>query len=233
MIQKHCVIGLGEIGSALKTVFKADGEDPFKKEFAPLTHYDYLHIAFPYSNEFLNEVKQYQKKFTPKYTIIHSTVPIGVSGLCNANHSPVRGVHPNLVDGILTFKKFIGGPDCWEIAKEFKHFRLNCLCVRDAKHTEAMKLIDTTQYGIQIMMNKIIHEWCEKYGVDFNIVYTLGNETYNDGYSKMFRPEVVRPYLKYMEGKIGGHCVLPNALLLQKYSPIQIAKMVLDYNERL
>lgn len=230
---KHVVVGLGEIGQALKTIFKADGEDPFKKEFAPLEQYNYLHIAFPYSNNFVADVKSYQKKFKPKYTIIHSTVPMGVSGLCNANHSPVRGVHPNLVDGILTFKKFIGGPDAFEIAKEFGHFRISCMCVRDPKQTEALKMIDTTQYGIQIMLNKQIHEWCKKYNLDFNFVYTLANETYNDGYTKLLRPEVVRPHLKFMEGKIGGHCVLENALLLQKYSPIQIAKMVLDYNERL
>ena len=230
---KHVVIGLGEIGTALKTIFKADGVDPFKKIDAPLTHYDWLHIAFPYSDEFVKQVKEYQKRFTPKYTIIHSTVPMGISGLCNANHSPVRGVHPNLIDGILTFKKFVGGPDCWEIAKEFKHFRINCMCVRESRQTEALKLLDTTQYGVQIMINKQIHEFCKKNELDFNFVYTLANESYNEGYTKLFMPHVVRPHLKFMEGKIGGHCVLQNALLLQKYSPIQLAKMILDFNERL
>lgn len=230
---KHVVVGLGEIGSALQTIFKADGVDRGKNVTASEPHYDWLHIAFPYSEKFVQYVKEYQKKFTPKYTIIHSTVPMGTSGLCNANHSPVRGVHPNLVDGILTFKKFVGGPDCWEIAKEFKHYRIDCMCVREARQTEALKLLDTTQYGVQIVINKQIHEFCKKHKLDFNVVYTLANQTYNEGYMKLFRPEVVRPYLKFIDGQIGGHCVLQNALLLQKHSPIQMAKYVLDFNERL
>lgn len=230
---KHCVIGLGEVGMALKEIFKADGEDPHKKEFAEQKHYDFLHIAIPYSDYFVKIVKDYQKKYTPKYTIIHSSVPIGTSQECNANHSPIRGVHPNLKDGILTFKKFIGGADCFEIAKEFKHFRIETMCVRDSKQTEALKLIDTTQYGIQILINKQIYQWCKKNGLDYNLVYTLANETYNDGYMKLLRPEVVRPYLKYMEGKIGGHCVVENATLLNKFSPIGIAKLVLDFNKTL
>lgn len=230
---KHCVVGLGEIGTALKTIFKADGEDPFKNEFAENKHYDYLHICIPYTDYFVKQVKDYQKKYTPKYTIIHSTVPLGTTQECNANHSPVRGVHPTMIDGILTFKKFIGGQDCFEIAKEFKHFRIDSICTRDSKTTEALKLIDTTQYGNLILMNKEIFNWCKKNGVDFNIVYNLGNETYNDGYVKLLRPEVVRPYLKFVEGKIGGHCVVNNAILLNRFSPIPMAKRIIDENNKL
>lgn len=230
---KHVVVGLGEIGSAIREVFKADGEDPFKNIFAEDRHYNYLHICIPFSKDFHKEVKRYQAKFTPNYTVIHSTVPIGTSGSLNAHHSPVRGVHPYLVDGILTFKKFIGGPDCFEIANEFKRYRIHSLCVRDARHTEALKLIDTTQYGVLLMMQKEIYKWCEDNKVDFNMVYTLANETYNDGYVKMFRPEVVRPYFKYMKGKLGGHCIIPNAKLLMEYSPIPCAKKLLDDNQKI
>lgn len=229
-MSKHCVIGLGEIGKALQEILKCDGED--LKIQAPLKHYDYLHIAFPYDDYFEKEVKKYQDKFTPKFTIVHSTVPIGTCEKLNAHHSPVRGVHPNLVDGILTFKKFLGGPQAFDIANELKKYRINCMCVREARHIEALKLIDTTQYGMMICINKEIYKWCQKNGVDYNIVYTLGNETYNDGYVKLFRPEVVRPHLTYMEGQIGGHCVLPNAKILERYSPIGIAKYILDSNKK-
>ena len=230
---KHCIVGLGEVGSALKEIFKADGEDPFKKEYAENKHYDYLHICIPYTDYFIKQVQDYQKKYTPKYTIIHSTVPIGTSLECNAHHSPVRGVHPNLVDGILTFKKFMGGPDCFEIAKEFGHYRITCMCTREARNTEALKLIDTTQYGNLIMMQKEIYNWCLKYKLDYNLIYTLGNETYNEGYTKLFRPDVVRPFLKHMEGKIGGHCVENNAILLNRFTPIPMAKHILDENKKL
>ena len=230
---KHCIIGLGEVGMAIKEIFKADGEDPSKNEFAENKHYDYLHICIPYNDYFVKNVKDYQKKYTPKYTIIHSTVPIGTSLECNANHSPVRGVHPKLKDGILTFKKFIGGQDCFELAKEFKNYRIETMCVRDSRETEALKLIDTTQYGNLIMMQKEIYNWCKKNNLDFNFVYTLANETYNDGYIKLLKPEVVRPYLKHMEGKIGGHCVLENAKILNRFTPIPMAKHILDENKKL
>jgi hypothetical protein len=225
--KKHLVIGLGEVGLALVKVFKCDGEDKFKDIEATEKSYKFLHIAFPYKDEtFIEEVKRYQDKYSPTYTIIHSTVPIGTSIKCSALHSPVRGVHPHLADSILTFKKFLGGDECFEVAQEFKKFRVDCLCTRDSRNTEAMKLWDTTQYGWFIILNKVIHQYCKDKGLDFNIVYSLANETYNDGYTKMLRPEVMRPYLAYMEGQIGGHCVLPNAELLKHW----VGDLIIDEN---
>lgn len=218
----HAVIGLGEVGLALVEVFKCDGEDPFKDIFAEEKHYDFLHIAFPYSESFIDEVVKYQNKFSPKYTIIHSTVPIGTSRKCGALHSPIRGVHPHLADSIKTFKKFLGGDNVWEVSKEFEKYGISCLCTNDPANTEALKLWDTTQYGVFIMLNKEIHQFCKTNNLDFNIVYTLANETYNEGYTKMFRPEVMRPYLQFKDEPIGGHCVIPNAKLLDSYSAQQL-----------
>ena len=231
--KRHLVIGLGQIGSALVEIFKCDGEDKFQNIEASEKHYVFLHISFPYSDDFISEVKRYQDKYNPKYTIIHSTVPMGTTEKCGANHSPVRGIHPHLKEGILTFKKFIGGEDCFEIASEFKKYRIDCLCVHDSKVTEALKLIDTTQYGYLIMLNKEIYKWCQKYGLNFDIVYSLANETYNDGYTKLFHPQVVRPYLDYRNEPIGGHCVIPNAKLLMKDTPIHCAEWILEENDKL
>jgi len=61
-----------------------------------------------------------------------------------------------------------------------------------------------------IALNKYIHKWCVQNGIDFDIAYTEFNKTYNDGYEKLGKLNVVRPYLKHMDGKIGGHCVMPN-----------------------
>jgi hypothetical protein len=221
-VSKHVVIGLGEVGSALVEVFKCDGEDSFKDIFAEEKSYELLHIAFPYSENFIEEVKRYQNKFNPKYTIIHSTVPIGTSRKCGAMHSPIRGVHPHLAESIKTFKKFLSGDDVWEVSKIFAEHGISCMCTNDQENTEALKLWDTTQYGILIMLNKEIHQFCKRNKLDFNVVYTLANETYNEGYLKMFRPEVVRPYLVYKDEPIGGHCVIPNAKLLDSYLAQQL-----------
>lgn len=232
---KHLVVGLGEIGTALVQIFKAEGEDKFKNIHAPEGDYKFMHIAFPYVDDsFLDEVRAYQEKFNPKYTVIHSTVPIGTSDKLEAVHSPVRGVHPHLKDSILTFKKFVGGKYAFEVSEEFKKYRIKTLCTLHARNTEALKLMSTTQYGVFIMLNKEIYNWCKENEVDFNIVYTLANETYNEGYTKMFRPEVMRPYLKYFgEEKLGGHCIIPNCELLEKYSPFESAKDILEKNATL
>jgi len=227
---KHIVIGLGEVGMALAKVFKCDGEDKHKGIEAPREGYKYLHIAFPYKDEsFIDEVKAYQEKHDPKYTIIHSTVPIGTSDKCNALFSPIRGIHPHLVDSIKTFKKFIGGDACFEVAVEFKKFRVSCVCTRDTRNIEALKMWSTTQYGAFLMLNKEIYKYCEDNNLDFNIVYTIANETYNDGYTKMLMPNVVRPILEYRDEPIGGHCVIPNCKILES----ETAKEILEKNGRL
>lgn len=220
----HVVVGLGEVGLALTLLFKCNGEDKFKNISLISKKYTFLHIAFPWTKNFIEQVKEYQSKFDPTYTIIHSTVPLGVSKKCNANHSPVRGVHPNILEGLKTFVKFIGGPNYLEISQEFNKFGIKTYCTNNSNNTEALKLWDTTQYGVLIELNKEIHEFCTNNDLDFNMVYTEANRTYNEGYSALNRPEVVRPYLNYDSGKIGGHCVIPNSKLFSSESTKLIIK---------
>lgn len=202
------IIGYGEVGQALHKIVGGDVYDE-KTE----GQFDVLHICFPFSKTFIKSVKDYQKKFEPNLTIIHSTVKLGTSRKLGAVHSPIRGVHPNLELGIRTFVKFFGGKQSKEAASIFENLGLKTECSPNQEDTEALKLWDTTQYGAMILLNKEIHKWCEENRVDFNFVYGRGNETYNEGYTKLGRQEVVRPILKYTEGKIGGHCVVPNSFL--------------------
>lgn len=227
--KNHLVVGLGEVGLALSKVFKCDGEDPYKNIMASQERYDFLHIAFPYSKTFIKSTKEYIKKYNPQYTIIHSTVPVGTSDKIEALHSPIRGVHPHLARSIQTFKKFLGGKKSREVAEEFKKFKINCICVDNSRDTEALKLWDTTQYGVFIMLNKEIYKYCNDNNLDFNTVYTLANQTYNEGYTKMSRPEVMRPFLEYRNEKVGGHCVINNAKILKSSS----SKMILKLNKSL
>jgi hypothetical protein len=110
--------------------------------------------------------------------------------------------------------------------KFFKQKGLKTICIKSARDTEALKLIDTFQYGWLIALEKNIHQFCEDNDLDFDTIYTLGNKTYNEGYTKLKRPEVVRPYLKHMKGKIGGHCVIQNCHLTQ----FHLAKKLLELN---
>lgn len=222
----HCVAGVGEVGGAvlkvLKQKYKAFG---LNKDDSKTRPYDVLHICFPYSRDFIKKIKEFNSD--KKLIIIHSTVPIGISRKLNAVHSPIRGIHPNLYGGIKTFVKYFGGARANEAARYFRRLGVKCVGVKDSETTEALKLWDTTQYGWMIILNKEIKKWCDKHKVDFNTIYSYANQTYNKGYVKLNKKEVVRPFLKYMEGKIGGHCVMPNADLLKS----SISRVIQKFNK--
>jgi len=219
----NLIIGYGEIGKGIHNVVGGDYIDRLEGKYEE-KHYDIIHICIPYSNYFNSTVKGYIKRFTPKITIVHSTVPVGTCKKLGVVHSPVRGVHPHLEEGIRTFVKYFGGEQAREAAKYFETFGIKTKTTKSSNDTEALKLWSTTQYGAMILLNKEIFNWCKKHKVDFDLVYTDANQTYNEGYIKLGRPEVVRPVLKYTEGKIGGHCVANNTKLFNSKTTKDINK---------
>ncbi len=230
---KHLVVGQGEVGKAIAEVL-SDKYEVKIKDIAPVKYdkeFDVLHICFPYFDSFVQEVKTLQRKFLKDggITIIHATVPVGTSDKCNAVHSPVRGVHPHLAQGIKTFVKYFGGADAYDAAKVFSELGIQTKINPDAKNMEAGKLWDTTKYGWNIILEKAIHQWCEQNGIDFSVVYTDFNKTYNEGYEKLGHPEYKKYILQHKEGKIGGHCVINNCHLLDS----EITKFLLEQDRML
>jgi hypothetical protein len=212
---KHLVIGLGEVGSAIQRILQCDGTDATRKRKPEGGPYDMLHICFPYSDSFVESVEKYVHEYVPKYVVVHSTVPVGTCDAHSWIHSPVRGVHPNLELGIRTFTKYFGGINADVAAGVFDHLDITTLTTTHAKDTEALKLWDTTQLGVMVILEKEIYAYCERHGLDFDMVYRHANKSYNEGYMKLGRPEVVRPYLAQHDGPIGGHCVIPNATIMR------------------
>lgn len=225
---KNLVIGnAGQIGSAIQRILECDGYDNVNANEMPSEHYDALHITIPYSENFIEIVKKYLNIYEPDICIIHSTVPIGTTEqIPNAVYSPCRGVHPELEKGIRTFVKYFAGDKSDVAAGIFKEKGMTCTIARYPKATrslEAAKLWDTTQYGWNIVLEKAIHTYCVENNLDFKLVYTLFNESYNYGYEKLGFPQYKKYILEHRIGKIGGHCVIPNLELLK--SPItQIIK---------
>lgn len=214
---KGLVIGAGEVGKSLFNVLKEHYATSIVDVSPPdVEAIEILHIAFPYSDNFIQYVKDYQEKYKPKYTVIHSSVPVGTSEQCGATHSPIRGLHPHLESGIKTFVKFIGGSQASEVADYFRRAGLRVALFDKATTTEAMKLFDTTYYGVCIDFAKRVKEYCDKHDLNFHEVYTLGNQTYNEGYTQLGHPEFVRPVLQPIMKPIGGHCIVPNRELLKK-----------------
>lgn len=221
-VSNSLVIGLGEVGKAIANILNCDGID--KDEIAPESRYKFLHICIGYSEKFIEAVEFYQSFYAADYTIIHSTVPIGTSRKLHATHSPIRGVHPELEEGIRTFTKYFGGPEAMVVGRIFEMKKIPVFFCNNQEDTEALKLWDTTIYGINILIEKEIYKFCKDHGLKFSTIYTHANYTYNKGYQKLGKPQ----YSKYMlehrnEEKIGGHCILPNAKLLD--SPL--AKLLL------
>lgn len=211
----NLVIGFGEIGKAVQAVLGCDHHD--LNESTAKGEYDIIHVCIPYNSEFEKNVVLYQQLFNPKHTVIHSTVPVGVSSKLNAVHSPVRGVHPTLEQSVRTFVKYFGGKDAEIVAKEFEKKGVTCIYLSEAKTTELMKLVDTTSYGVNILIQKEIKRLCDEHGVSFDDVYTSSNLTYNEGYEKMTMPQFKKYVLKDYPGKIGGHCILPNIELFDSW----------------
>ena len=215
----HLICGRGEIGKSLKRVlqpfYKIVSLDKNEADFADNTPIEVMHICFGYSDKFISEVKRYQEKYKPKYTVIHSTVPVGTSRQCGATHSPCRGMHPYLEEGIKTFVKFIGGEQASEVSHYFRRAGLKVILFDKQETTEAGKILDTEYYRHCIEFAHKVKKYCIQHDLNFHEVYTLFNQTYNSGYSELGHSEFIRPVLQPIMTPIGGHCVLQNKDLIK------------------
>lgn len=229
-INNTIIVGFGEIGKSLNNVLKKKysihivelNSEPNVEDV------DVMHICFPYSRSFVKEVNRYRKKYNPKHVVIHSTVKVGTAKKCNAYYSPVRGIHPHLEKSLKTFIKYLA-PRCDYLVKYFKNVGIP-IEVHDSRETlEAMKLYCTTVYGLSIIAEKEIYKFCKKNKLDYEMVYGKSNRTYNSGYKKLGFPQYARYDLKHHDGKIGGHCVIPNCYLLDT----EIAKFIIKQNKLL
>lgn len=230
---KTLIIGYGQIGKALEKVLAPHYDVSVRdKEDLDVKGIEIIHICFPFSLSFINQVKKYQKQYKPKYTVIHSTVPVGVSRKCNAIHSPVRGIHPNLESGIKQFTKFLGGEQASEVADYFRRAGIKVYLTDKQEATELMKIWSTTWYGMDIEKTKQIKRDCDKNEVPFEM-WTIWTDTYNKGYNKLGYPEYSRPNLIPIMKDEGGHCIRPNAEMLDnKFTNFIKSKSLSSYEDQ-
>ena len=238
--QKIGILGYGEIGKAISKFY----ENPKIKDLQRddgLDNVDILHVCIPWSDNFLSIIEKEIKGINPKLTIIHSTVaPNTTKTLAeklkgSVVHSPVRGVHPNLFEGIKVFIKYIGADN-----KEFGDItesHLNSLGIKTklfspSVTTELGKVLDTTYYGVCIAWHKEMKKMCDDFNVDFDIVVTDFNKTYNDGYTQLGKTNVIRPVLFADDTPIGGHCVIENTEILKKNFESEALDLILKYKKK-
>ena len=228
-METSIIVGYGEIGKSLHQVIgPALVHDP---EFSEVktTGFDVMHICFPPSDSFVKDVKAYQKRFRPNLTIIYSTVPIGttleIGGM--TVHSPVEGRHPELAEGIKAVR-WIGGDnfDAVDLAVDFWRPRANHIeSFGNSKWTEFLKLRSTSKYAINIAWTEYEAKVAEELGLDYSFV-----QDFDSYYNEIYRddPRIQRYILSPPNGKIGGHCLIPNAKILNKQYPDSMLDKILE-----
>lgn len=247
------ILGFGEIGESLKRVYDIKNyqviiRDPFKNINSELSKCDIVNICIPYFsyNKFLTSLKELNLK-NNCIVIIHSTIEISTTNKIQIElpnlifvHSPVRGVHPNLYEGLITFEKYIGFSDRYykndkvinTVVNHLKYLNIKPV-VCSSKESELAKLISTTLYGVNIAAVEDVGQLCDKFEVNFDKVYTNWQKDYNEGYKKLGVHHVQRPVLKRIpnpEKIIGGHCVIPNSVILKNIGEENLSKFVLRYS---
>lgn len=208
---RDLVVGLGEIGSPLLEMIKSRGISvqgyDLKNKTVIEDKYDYIHICFPYTDDFENQVKPYLKLGK---VVIHSTVKPNTSKNLGVVYSPTSGVHARMLFDIGRYLKWYSGKPDSEFEKRFPL----CMNVPDSTKLENTKIIvDTTYYGWLIAFRKHVDENYDVYWEFANQIQAyLGN----------------RPIMYNDRKPIGGHCVIQNLPLLGdelfnsvigKYSP--------------
>ncbi len=230
------ILGYGEVGQAIAKFFKNPKIKDLNKNDG-LKGVEILHICIPWSEKFLDIVKKEIGSIKPKLSIIHSTIPPGTTQKIGAMavHSPVRGIHPHLHKGIKTFVKYVGADDkkAGQLAKKhLESLGIKTKVFYPSTTTEIGKLLDTTYYSLVIAWHGEKKKLCDKFGVNFDWAVTDFNQTYNDGYKKLGKHNVIRPVLIPPQGYIGGHCLIPNAKLLEKYFKSKAIDLILEYKPK-
>lgn len=230
------IIGYGQIGKAVYSVIsKTDKIYIYDKkrergEYPAIV--DVMHVCFPYEDEdFIQAVKDYIKEFKPFNVVIWSTVPIGTTKhIKGAVHSPVEGVHPNLDRSIKNMVRWVGANDATEamfFEDYFKKMLLKVKVVPSSNFTELLKLRSTAKYGVNLVWTDYENHLAEKYGMDFEYLKEFDKD-YNRLYHNLGMDWAQRYILNPPGGHIGGHCVVPNAKLLDKQNPHEMLKMIKD-----
>lgn len=250
-------MGFGEIGSSLYRIYELAKfknlikRDPYNGLNDSLSNCDIVNVCIPYFGfkKFVDAIKELNLRKNC-VVIIQSTLGVGTCDKLQNEldvvivHSPVRGVHPNLTEGMLTFDKYLGVTKKYNNDKNLKTLLNDHLVSLNMKpvlttslESELAKIFSTTYYGICIAAVNDLALMCEKNGVDFDTVFTKWQIGYNEGYTKLGKKNVCRPVLKPIpkdkDGKqlIGGHCVVPNANILKKEGQGVLADFVLRYSD--
>lgn len=215
------LVGCGELGNGVLEVFRPYHniiEYDIKWTEKPEGSFEVLLVCFPYTNNFISNVLGYINEYNPKSTVIFSTVAVGTtSRIPNAVHSPVEGKHPFLGASVKAAKRFVGGRSKLAI-KFFEEAGYSPVVLEKPEFTEFLKLQSTSNYGLMIEFARYVKSVCDNMGMDYEYVKSF-NRAYNELYEQLDMYDYKRYILEPPQGNIGGHCIIPNAKILDEQYP--------------
>lgn len=222
---KALLVGYGEIGQAVREVFRPAAEqiaacDPARGYPEPDAPFDLLLVAIPYSESFVATVNGYRERHGCRATIIFSTVAIGTTRqIPGAVHSPIEGRHPHLAHSIRVMPRWVGGRS--DLAEEFMARALGerrIYRTREPEWTEFLKLRSTSRYGAAVEFVRYEAAVAAAIGMDYRLVQDFDRD-YNALYRSLGLDNLQRYILTPPEGNTGGHCIVPNARILDAQFP--------------
>lgn len=237
------VVGLGHVGKPIYELFRGKeynvaGIDIGVSKGKVTTPVDFLHICFGYTDSFEQETLRYMKEYNPKITVIESTVPVGTTRKIYGRirkpvfHSPIKGNEKDgMMWGLLNYTKFIGSPDpslegeAKKLQESFKSAEVKVELAGDSNSTELAKLLETSYYALMIAFFQEIERMCIDLKADFNVVSKYQALTTQESGHKHLRPV-------FYPGVIGGHCLIPNAELLESQYDSPFIKAILESNNK-
>ena len=166
------ILGAGEVGSAIRNLVKTKHKvyiRDLNQDGIVGKKIDFLHVCIPYTSKFVQIVRENIEAINPQLVIIESTVAVGTTReifkktKIPVAHSPVRGMHPNLLRGIKTFVKFIGpvSPKTGKkVARYYRELGVKTRICRSPEEAELAKLLDTTYYAWNIVFCKEVKKIC-------------------------------------------------------------------------
>ncbi|MFA4834912.1 MAG: hypothetical protein WC749_02405 [Dehalococcoidia bacterium] len=221
------LIGYGEIGKSVFEVFSETHEiTVYDKTFKekPDGTYTVLLVCIPYSENFVEIVNAYREEYGVKDTIIFSTVAIGTTRqIPDAVHSPVEGRHPKLAESIRLMPRWVGGFNK-TVGEFFKQAGFEPVYVTP-ETTEFLKLQSTSNFGLMIEYARYVKSVCGELCINYRYVKQF-NLDYNILYKKLGLPKYQRYILDPPEGNTGGHCIVPNARILDEQYPSLFLKEI-------
>jgi UDP-N-acetyl-D-mannosaminuronate dehydrogenase len=224
---KTLVIGLGEIGQplldVLGRVYEAEGKDIEENPFdGPIA---VMHICYPLVEQeaFVQTTLDYIERYDPGLVIVNSTVVPGTSAQIAARSgrpvafSPVRGKHTRMAEELMNYKKFVAGCSADAIDAAVQHLEgagMQTRVMSSCKTLELAKLLETTYFGVLIAWAQEMDRYADVLGVDYEEAMTFTDEI-------AYLPDMV-----FRPGFIGGHCIIPNMVLLDEVRASEFLKAV-------